>query len=299
MYVKINGFKVVYDSDAENLQRIGWQKWYIDLASLGVNLNNVTELAIGFEPVGATGGQGMVLLDSIRLVAGERQLVTPVDPGTAGLQAYYEFEGNTNDSSGKGRNGVVMGNPFFTTGKIGQALSFDGLSDYVNINGYKGLTATNDVQPAFSIACWLKTIGDGVMVSWGSGNSAPVGGQYLSFRIDGGSLRVEHGNGNLRGNSYVNDGEWHHCGLTVVEGGNLRVPQTMLYVDGLPDTVFSGSDNIYNLTADADVSIGRQAHDDTRYISGTIDDVRIYDRVLSQEEIAWLAGRTMPFDELF
>ena len=119
------------------------------------------------------------------------------------------------------------------------------------------------------------------------------------FRIDGGRLRSEHGNGNLRGNTYVNDGEWHHCALTAVEGANLLVPQTMLYVDGLPDTVFSGSGNIYNVTADADVSIGREPAHDRRYINGTIDDVRIYDRALLQEEISWLAGRTMSFDEPF
>jgi len=32
---------------------------------------------------------------------------------------------------------------------------------------------------------------------------------------------------------------------------------------------------------------------------GQIDDVRIYERVLSQEEISWLAGRTQPFDKPF
>ncbi|MHC4568852.1 MAG: hypothetical protein ACYTE3_24200 [Planctomycetota bacterium] len=98
MYVKLNGTKVVYDGSAEDTRLAGWQMWYIDLASIGVNLSNVTELSIGFERIGTLGGQGMVLLDAIRLYSYDRQLITPTEPGTVGLQAHYEFEGNTNDT---------------------------------------------------------------------------------------------------------------------------------------------------------------------------------------------------------
>jgi len=299
MYVKINGSKVTYDGSAENTRLTGWQMWYIDLATIGVSLNNVTDLSIGFERIGAVGGQGMVLLDAIRLYSYDRQLITPADPGTTGLQAHYEFEGNTNDSSGNVRNGTAMGNPDFVAGKIGQAINLSGLNDYVEITGYKGITAANDLQPAFSIACWLKTNGDGTMVSWGSSDGAPIGGQYCTFWIDGGRLRAEHGDGNIKGETSVSDGQWHHAVLTVVEGGNLRVPNNILYVDGQQDTVSSGSDNIYNITADADVNIGRRASHEDRYFIGSIDDARIYNRVLSKEEIVWLGGRTTPFDKPF
>jgi len=301
MYVKINGSRVTYDGDAENLKRIGWQMWYIDLGSVvGVDLANVTELAIGFERIGAAGDKGVVYFDGIRLYSYDRQLITPADPGTTGLQAHYEFEGNTNDSSGNARNGTAIGNPDFVAGKVGQAISFDGLTDYVNIDGYKGITATNDLQPAFSITCWIQTVSaDGDMVTWGSRDGSGVGGQYCTFRLNEATLRIEHGDGNLRGNTPVNDGLWHHVALTVVEGGNLRVPNTLFYVDGQPDSVFSGSDNIFNVKADADVNIGRRSSHEDRYFIGSIDDVSIYDRVLSAEEVAWLAGRTVPFDKPF
>ena len=136
MYVKINDSMVTYDGDTEDLKRIGWQMWYIDLASLGVSLSNVTELAIGFERIGAVGGQGKVLLDGIRLYSHDRQLITPAAPGAVGLQAHYEFEGNTNDSSGNARNGTIMGSPTFVAGKVGQAINLRGLNDYVEITGY-------------------------------------------------------------------------------------------------------------------------------------------------------------------
>ncbi len=69
MYVKVNGVKVVYGGDAVALARPLWTQWNIDLNSLGVNLQNVTQLAIGFgDPARTTpGGKGLVFFDDIRL----------------------------------------------------------------------------------------------------------------------------------------------------------------------------------------------------------------------------------------
>ncbi|MFH1881517.1 MAG: discoidin domain-containing protein [Planctomycetota bacterium] len=69
MYVKLNGSKVVYDGDAADIKRASWQEWNIDLASFGVDLANVTTIAIGFgdEANPAAGGSGMVYFDDIRL----------------------------------------------------------------------------------------------------------------------------------------------------------------------------------------------------------------------------------------
>jgi len=64
MYVKVNGAKAIYDGD---LTQTEWQEFSVDLASLGIDLTNVTSLTIGFERIGASGGSGMVLLDDIRL----------------------------------------------------------------------------------------------------------------------------------------------------------------------------------------------------------------------------------------
>jgi len=55
LYVKIDGSKVVYDGDAGDIAKVEWKQWNIDLASLGVNLQNVTKLAIGIDGNGASG----------------------------------------------------------------------------------------------------------------------------------------------------------------------------------------------------------------------------------------------------
>jgi len=293
MYVKINGSRVTYDGSAEDTRLTGWQMWYIDLASIGVNLGNVTELSIGFERIGAVGGKGMVLLDGIRLYSYDRQLIKPADPGTTGLQAYYEFEGNTNDSSGNARNGTAMGNPVFVAGKVGQAINLRGLNDYVEITGYKGILGSS----AVTVTAWVKTISTdtGAIVGWGPN----VAGQRFGFRLDLGRLRIEHHGGGVQGDTLVNDGSWHHVAVTIQENATISYPEVILYLDGTDDTMPTTDPDAFNLTAGEDVSIGRRPASNDRFFLGQIDDVRIYERALSPEEIAGSAGRTQPFDKPF
>jgi hypothetical protein len=195
---------------------------------------------------------------------------------------HMEFEGDATDSSGNGHDGTLMGDASIVDGE----LVLDGDGDYVNVDGYKGITAVDAVQKPFTIANWFKSTGNGEMVTWGRN----AGRQRLSWRIDGGRLRTEHGSGNLRGNTYVDDGEWHHGALVVNEGANLRVPNTVLYVDGKQDSTFSGSDNTYSLTPVADVCIGCRADNKSRFFPGSIDDVRVYDHALTGGQIAGLLG---------
>jgi len=64
LYVKLNDSKVVYDGDAADIAKLQWKQWNINLASLGVNLQNVTKLSIGIDGNGAS---GTLYLDDIRL----------------------------------------------------------------------------------------------------------------------------------------------------------------------------------------------------------------------------------------
>ena len=298
MYAKVNGTKVTYDGNAENIRLKGWQMWYIDLASLGVNLSNVTTLTIGFERIGTLGGQGMVLLDGIRLYAYDRPLIMAVDPGTAGLQAQYPFEGNTNDSSGNARNGTAMGGPLFVAGKVGQAIGLDGIDDYVNIDGYKGVLAdASAVQQPFTITAWVKTTdsGDRTITSWGTNSNS----LRVDFRLYQGRLRVEHGGGNVQADTTLSDDNWHHVALTMIQGATVSYPDVQLWLDGKDDTTASTDPDVFSITAGVDMAIGYRATAADRYFLGAIDDVRLYDRVLTQEEIAWLASRMLPFDKPF
>ena len=67
MYVKLNGAKILYDGDGDDLKDTLWRPWSVNLSDFGVNLRSVTELSIGFERIGGTGGMGLVYFDDIRL----------------------------------------------------------------------------------------------------------------------------------------------------------------------------------------------------------------------------------------
>ena len=103
MYVKLNGSKVIYDGDADNLTQILWQPWNIDLADFGVNLSSVTELSIGFERIGVAGGKGVVYFDDIRLL---NQLVSVV--GTFSVHPW----------TGDGDSGISSSKTYTHTGKF-------------------------------------------------------------------------------------------------------------------------------------------------------------------------------------
>jgi hypothetical protein len=93
MYVKVNDVKVPY---AGELIIAAWQEISIDLASLGINLNNVTSITIGFERKDATGGSGRIFVDEIRLYP--FRLRMPGDLKGMGINADFE-EPNLNGTN--------------------------------------------------------------------------------------------------------------------------------------------------------------------------------------------------------
>jgi hypothetical protein len=64
LYVKLNDYKVVYGGDTAAMAKLRWQQWNIDLASVGVNLKNITKLSIG---VDGNGAKGTLYFDDIQL----------------------------------------------------------------------------------------------------------------------------------------------------------------------------------------------------------------------------------------
>jgi len=72
MYLKVNGLKMLYDGDASDILQPEWRQWSIlleEFANQGVDLQNITQLSIGFgdEMDVTAGGSGMVYFDDIRL----------------------------------------------------------------------------------------------------------------------------------------------------------------------------------------------------------------------------------------
>lgn len=201
-----------------------------------------------------------------------------------GLEAYYKFdsgEGSTaKDSSSNSNSGTING-ASWTQGKFGEALSFDGIEDYVVADDYYGIGGTE----ARTVSLWWKgtDIRDHSWVKWGVDNN---GEKYYVRAHESGSecyLRVEVAGGQNYGNTDVCDGKWHLLTVVFPEGSN-SVKDHNLYVDTSIEPKNGDDQSMNTDTSNTKVHIGRPLAQHT-YSNGKIDDVRIYDRALSENEI--------------
>ncbi|MHC4557826.1 MAG: LamG domain-containing protein [Planctomycetota bacterium] len=205
-------------------------------------------------------------------------LPSAADVADPNLVGCWRFDGNALDSSGNERHGTLRGNPQFVTGVYNEALELDG-DDYVTIDGYKGVLGTNP----WSVAFWIKTTnGDNrAIICWGSTG----GGNRSELRILDDILRWNTGNGNIEANTSPTDGEWHHIAVTLVDGTAISSDGIRIYVDGEDDTITSSDTSSWGIVAGEDFSIGLRVTHSDRYFIGSIDDVLIYGKVLTPQEI--------------
>jgi hypothetical protein len=291
MYVILNGSAVVYHDDPPAAQAAEWTEWKIDLqefASQGVGLTNVDSIGIGFGDKNnvQAGGSGKMLFDDIALYrsAGSASEAVPV--------GWWKLDDNADDSSSTGANGTVVGEPVWVAGVIDGALELDGIDDYVDCGNPAALDfATGD----FTVSAWIKltTIERATVFAKGGDNGGGIrytlamgesNDNKMTLTTDDDSDKKQ-----ARGDTVVNDGAWHH--VVGMRSGNT----SLVYVDGVLD----GSVDLpegYDLSGSSqhNALIGAiTSHTDgslEKFFTGTIDDVRVYDKALSEAEIASLAN---------
>ncbi len=338
MYVKLNGEKINYDGDMNDIREASWHEWNIELAAFGIDPNNVTEIAIGFgdETNATPAGSGMVYFDDIRLYPprcipsrlkpaadlnddcvvdyadlevlieewlGSDYLVTPQQPSATGLIAHYTFDGNASDSSGQGNDGAEYGGAY-TTGKIGQAISLEGVDDYVDlpligpiIGSLTNCTVTSWVNFSNAGGAWQRIFDFGnddqvyMYLTPRTGTAGP-----MRFAITTGSAGGEIG---AESPTTLPSG-WHHVAVTISDPNTAATRTIRLYLDGTQVGMNTQSTlSPQDLGATENNWLGRSQWDNDAYFMGSLDDFRIYDRSLAQAEIAGLAGRTETFSEPF
>jgi hypothetical protein len=304
LYLKINNTKVPYNGGAGDIAKLAWIPWNIDLSTVGGNLSNVTKLTIGVEGAGA---QGIVYVDDIRLYPKTPEFITPADPGQANLVASYAFEGNANDTSGHGLNGTLKQATLVASGRAGggSAVKVD-KAGYVDLGNPPSLDfGTGD----WTVTAWFKT----AMTGTGDANQGTIyakggdstGGKRIALIMSQNTegvltLVVDDDVARTDANSKTttNDDQWHFVAAQR-EGTTLRI-----FIDGQ----LEGTNTVpatYDLagTSQHNAYIGASTNNTnaTQYklFSGLIDDVRIYNRALSQGEILWLAGNTSPVAKPF
>jgi len=281
MYLKVNDEKIATYPVASDLTLPQWQAWTLDLPASA--LSNVTTLGIGFE-----GGSGLVLIDAIRLYAKASEQVTPVMPDDTGLMAFYPFEGNADDSSGNGNNGTLEGGPQYVTGQIGQALDFDGIDDFVSTGKVASQLDIDGNKPR-TVNVWVYTRGyaDGGIYDVGD----RVDGEDFCLRTLGDVVdqwRIQYWGGDT---DFTFDTLERWVNFTHVHDGT----HTKIYADG---RMIVDWEKTITTTDTNPFQIGLYGWPGN-YFYGIIDELRLYNRALTQEEALGLAGRTDPIFKEF
>lgn len=210
-----------------------------------------------------------------------------------GIVAWYPFNGDVKDESGNENHGTNNG-ALLTVDRFGNpnsAMSFDGVDDYVS-------TANNFLQSAsvFSISLWIRfgESTDDVMTILGCENSlSERWSLYVNSpntdkeRIAFGSSENGswgywgHTNGD-DGDDFISDQLWHHVVLSFAEDGG-----GVFILDG--DSVTTYSDNKNSLSSvEEEVWVGANKRAQSFFLDGLLDDIQIYNRALTEDEITTL-----------
>ncbi len=210
-----------------------------------------------------------------------------------GLVAYYRFEGNAKDSSGNEHDGVEYGGVTYTSGIIGQAANFDGINDTIKLSTLNGFVEIGKNNP-FSYSLFLKASN---LINNRTGNLINQE-QFFEIAIAGniGDNDEAIYKNDLEYAGYK-DWDWYSSNYNVIldkwlhlviiyNGGN----KFKSYVNGILTSVdLVGDDSgsqINKFTC-----IASRSYCSSAFFHGSLDELRIYNRALSEDEIKALYKR--------
>ncbi len=208
--------------------------------------------------------------------------ITKIDELKKGLVAYYPFNGNANDESGNGNDGTVNGASLTTDrfDNANSAYAFDGIDDFIYIPHSESI----DLDEKISISVWvvLEQINSYNMIL------AKRYGDTTQYQV---CVRGAEGYGDLNfftgvskpGNDHdisysFPTGQWVHMVVTADDISD----ETKYYING--EYVGTNTSDVLLRSTKTELRIGENTWSNG-YWEGTIDDIRIYNRVLDETEI--------------
>lgn len=223
-----------------------------------------------------------------------------LDGLNSGLVGWWKLDKNytiQEDSSGNGNNGTVNGAIFTNNGRIGGAYSFDGINDNINmgdilkVGGNRTILAwfyLNDTNHDQAIITKEGATGDGEWILWfddlvGVDGNSPDKLSYVYINSGGASVSAWAHSSTLVAN------KWYFVSVVHEWGKNITIS-----INGVEDTPFRQFvTSTTSATSTASVKIG-QGSGTSRSLNGTGDEVRVYNRILSQDEINYILSITNP-----
>ena len=224
---------------------------------------------------------------------------------TDGLVSYWTFDkqditdNTVRDAWGK-NSGTIVGDPKVVAGKVGDALEFDGSDDYVNLTnlgdfGSKVGTSTFEawVKTDFK-KDWttlFKALDLGCNMAWAIDvNRSAKAGFLLAQDVVHFYVRHEAAAGCIdiavEIEFELSDGKWHHIVFAIEDAGE---PKISIYMDNQPQNVIVGKeaelDNFVPFVQPVYIGAANNRGNVERFFPGVIDEVRIYDRPLTRNEV--------------
>ena len=203
-----------------------------------------------------------------------------------GLVGWWPFNGNANDESGNGNNGAVNGATLTVDrfGNNGKAYSFDGVNDFINFSSNTSFNILSDV----TISCWSKTISNissqQQLIWFGDSQSgkdpysvAINSNNYFYFRRDvasGTTIRQ------INSLSTFNSNYYHIVGTY-----NSSTNRMKIYINGLIQDSVNADYSINYTTQNMYLNFGVANNGTQQFYKGSLDDIGIWNRALTQQEI--------------
>lgn len=219
---------------------------------------------------------------------------------TDGLVAYYPFNGNANDASGNGNNGTVKGATLTSDrfGSVNSAYYFDGVNDFIEVPNSNSLNIT---QNQLTISYWINWQNSTTYCNYfgiSKGGYDVHAGYELYVRgscpgeTENGFMGMSIGNSSSGALSVTNANSYRNTWVHLV--GVLDNKTVTLYINGQKATSYyenttsvpmnPGSSSAYALL----IGTRTPGNANVGWLSGTMDDIRIYNRALSDSEIQQL-----------
>ncbi len=204
-------------------------------------------------------------------------LTSPADAAEPAPVGWWRLDGNADDSSGNNNHGTLFGNPQWVAGKIGGALQFDGTDVYIDCGNGPSLDITGEI----TIAAWIYPTGSGNsnfprIVDKSSGTSSTGPGYKIYPRVaENYILTLSAGGTDRRSSSSIVLNTWNYLAF-IITGTQWR-----LFLNGTWEEW-----NVTTLPSSVNNSlfIGRSSTTGRHFV-GMMDEVRIYNRALTPEEI--------------
>jgi hypothetical protein len=203
---------------------------------------------------------------------------------TTSLAAYYKFNGTATDSGPNGLNATLTGSPTYTTGKYSDAINLNGTSQYAVVSDSTFLEGSSG---NISVFCWVKItdfsseLNQHAVSKWTASN-----GWRLVLQSTG-NILVSLAATNVGRGSGIPTGSWVHIGFTY-NNSTLKVYYNGSQA-GTDATVSSAT-----LANSQEMHIGKRSSGTDGYVKGQIDEVNVWQRVLSSTEVSTLYNSTCP-----